>query len=332
MLPRERFLKTLNFEKPGDRLPMVEWAAWWGDTTDRWKTEGFPKDIGFDASLEYFGLDNMTCIGVGTGGPGCPQPASHGAGIITDEKSYEAVRKYLFADASIEDLVKTAKGIKERHDRGEVIIRIWVDGFFWSPRGLLGIERHLFAFYDQPQLMHRINDELADFNIRALNALFPVLKPDMVGFAEDMSYNNGPMLSREQFDEFIAPYYRRVIPHIKKHGVKVLVDTDGDVTSMIPWMMNAGIEGVYPLERQAGVDVALIRRKYPKFLLLGAYDKMVMSKGEKEMRAEFERLLPVMKSGGFIPSVDHQTPPGVSFANYKIYVKLFREFCEKAVR
>jgi uroporphyrinogen-III decarboxylase len=165
-----------------------------------------------------------------------------------------------------------------------------------------------------------------------LNALFPVLKPDMVGFAEDMSYNNGPMLSREQFDEFIAPYYRRVIPHIKKHGVKVLVDTDGDVTSMIPWMMNAGIEGVYPLERQAGVDVALIRRKYPKFLLLGAYDKMVMSKGEKEMRAEFERLLPVMKSGGFIPSVDHQTPPGVSFANYKIYVKLFREFCEKAVR
>ncbi len=55
-----------------------------------------------------------------------------------------------------------------------------------------------------------------------------------------------------------------------------------------------------------------------------------MNKGENEMRAEFERLLPVMKSGGFIPSVDHQTPPGVSLSNYRIYLKLLKEYCRKA--
>jgi hypothetical protein len=37
-----------------------------------------------------------------------------------------------------------------------------------------------------------------------------------------------------------------------------------------------------------------------------------------------------MKSGGFVPSVDHQTPPGVSLANYNIYVRLFEEYCSKA--
>jgi uroporphyrinogen-III decarboxylase len=57
---------------------------------------------------------------------------------------------------------------------------------------------------------------------------------------------------------------------------------------------------------------------------------MVMSKGEREMRAEFERLLPAMRSGGYIPSVDHQTPPGVSLANYRIYVKLLKEYCARA--
>jgi uroporphyrinogen-III decarboxylase len=66
--------------------------------------------------------------------------------------------------------------------------------------------------------------------------------------------------------------------------------------------------------------------------MLGGYDKMVVSKGEKDMRAEFERLLPVMRAGGFIPSMDHQTPPEVSLANYRIYLRLFREYCEKAVR
>ncbi len=42
------------------------------------------------------------------------------------------------------------------------------------------------------------------------------------------------------------------------------------------------------------------------------------------------RILPVMKSGGYIPSVDHQTPPGVSLENYQTYTRLFREYAEKA--
>ena len=100
---------------------------------------------------------------------------------------------------------------------------------------------------------------------------------------------------------------------------------------MIPWFIDAGIDGVYPLERQAGVDVSQMRRNYPKFLMMGGYDKMVMSLGEADMRAEFERLLPVMRSGGFIPSVDHQTPPGVSLEQYRIYLSLFEEYCKKAV-
>lgn len=330
MTPRERFLGTLNFDRAVDRLPMVEWAAWWNLTFDRWKEEGLPRDIGWEASLDYFGLDKLICIGMGGGASKeCPQTVSR---VVTDEASYEALRPYLFADSTIEGTVRYAKDLKARHDRGEIIIRLWLDGYFWFPRGLMGIERHLLAFYDFPELMHRINRDLAEFNLRAVEALFPVLRPDMVGFAEDMSYNHGPMLSRELFDEFLTPYYHRVIPRIRKDGVKVLVDSDGDITSMIPWLTGAGIEGVYPLERQAGVDIAAIRRQYPEFLMMGGYDKMVMSKGEAAMRAEFERILPVMKSGGYVPSVDHQTPPGVSLENFRIYVRLFREYCEKAAR
>jgi hypothetical protein len=53
---------------------------------------------------------------------------------------------------------------------------------------------------------------------------------------------------------------------------------------------------------------------------------MVMNRGEAAMRAEFERLAPLMNSGGFIPSVDHQTPPGVSLAEYRSYVRLLEEY------
>jgi uroporphyrinogen-III decarboxylase len=94
-------------------------------------------------------------------------------------------------------------------------------------------------------------------------------------------------------------------------------------------MIRAGVEGVLPLERQAGVDVNRLRRDYPEFILLGGYDKMVMKHGEAAMRAEFERILPAIKSGRYIPSVDHQTPPDVSVENYRVYVRLLKEYAAK---
>lgn len=326
MTARERFLKTLNFKKPDDRLPMIEWAAWWNLTADRWKNEGFEKAYDYVESQKYFDLDPIFCIGASPRSAQFPN-----FGNITDEESYEKIRPYLFQDEGINALIEGVKTLKEQHDKGEIIIRVWLDGFFWFPRTLFGIEGHLYAFYDYPELMHRINNDLADFNIKVIDALCKVITPDMFGFAEDMSYNHGPMISYNIFQEFLLPYYSRVIPHINKYGVKVFIDSDGDITEMVPWFMEAGIEGVYPLERQAGVDINFIREKYPKFLMLGAYDKMVMKHGESAMRAEFERILPVMKSGGYIPSVDHQTPPDVSFENYKIYARLFKEYAEKAL-
>ena len=330
MNARQRFLDVMNFVQPSDRLPMVEWAAWWNETVERWKEEGLPEDKSYLELQEDFGLDPMVCLHCGAQSAECPDPASHGASIIGDEGDYESIRQYLFTDSILERVKERARELSERHEKGEIIVRLWLDGFFWFPRRLFGIEQHLYAFYDQPALMHRINAELAEFNARVIDELFPVLQPDMVGFAEDMSYNHGPMLSQDLFEEFLTPYYREVIPRIKDEGVRVLIDSDGDITTMIPWMQDAGIEGVYPLEHQAGVNVVQIRRDHPDFLMMGGYDKMVLSRGEEAMRAEFERLLPVMKSGGFVPSVDHQTPPGVSLENYRIYLRLFRDYATKA--
>jgi len=56
--------------------------------------------------------------------------------------------------------------------------------------------------------------------------------------------------------------------------------------------------------------VGALRRKFPQLKMLGAYDKMVMPLGREAMRGEFERLLPVMASGGYLVGCDHQTPPG----------------------
>jgi uroporphyrinogen-III decarboxylase len=211
---------------------------------------------------------------------------------------------------------------------------VWITllGPFWFPRQLLGIERHLYAFYDQPGLMKRINRDLLAFNLRAVDRVCEVLTPDFMTFAEDMSYNHGPMFSEPMFEEFLAPFYREIVPELRRRGIVTIVDSDGDVTTMVPWLERVGIEGILPLERMAGVDVAAIRERHPRLRMIGAFDKTVMHRGEGAMRAEFERLLPTMRTGGFIPSVDHQTPPDVSLEMYRLYLSLLREYCERATR
>ncbi len=325
----ERFRAVLDF-KAADRLPVIEWAGWWDQTVARWRGEGLPAALADAGAIrEYFGQDCHRQYWIGAHGPTCPAPTEHGAALADDMAGYEALRPHLFPQVAFD--ADTVRAWAPRHAAGDMAVWITLEGFFWFPRTLLGIERHLYAFYDHPELMHRINTDLLEFNLRVLDEFCRICTPEFMTFAEDMSYNHGPMISKELFDQFMAPYYRRIVPDLKRRGITPLVDSDGDVMPIIPWLEEVGLEGLLPLERMAGVDVAELRRRHPRFRMVGAFDKTVMKNGGSAMRREFERLLPVMRTGGYIPSVDHQTPPDVSLETYRVFVRLLEEYAGKGV-
>lgn len=327
MTNREKFMSALNFKKVEGRLPAVEWAPIWNKTAERWKGEGLPANLEGDTIKEYLGLDEMKRIRLS------PAKKTFIPGVmkVSGMDSYMKIRKHLYPVDSIRSMAEAVEKIGERQKTGETAAWVAIDGFFWFPRVLYGIEEHFYAFYDYPEVIHAINHDLCKFIIKVIEEICRITVPVFMAINEDMAFNHGPMLSAKHFSEFLLPYYRRLVPVLKSHGIIPFIDCDGFIEDMIPWFIEAGIEGVLPLERQAGVDIARIRGNYPGFRLIGGYDKLEMSKGEQAMRKEFERLLPVMRTGGFIPSCDHQTPPGVSLENYRIYVKLLKEYCQKAV-
>jgi len=325
MTNRERFKRVFDFELV-DRLPVLEWAGWWDKTIERWRGEGLPDSLLDAADIrDYFGQDchRQYWIGPRAGGSEKHLP-------IRSRQDYLAVKPYLYPQNAFDPTL--FEQWTPRQETGEMVVWITLEGPFWYPRTLLGIEGHLYAFYDQPDLMTEINEDLLAYNLRILDEVCEICVPDFMTFAEDMSYNHGPMLSKAQFDEFMAPFYRAITPILAERGTVIFVDTDGDITEPAAWFLEVGCEGLLPLERMAGVDVAELRRRHPRIRLLGAFDKTVMHLGEERMRREFERLLPVMKQGGFIPSVDHQTPPGVSLEDYRLFMRLLKEYCEVAAR
>lgn len=318
----------MNFQ-PFDRLPIIEWAGWWDKTIERWHGEGLPVNLKNRYDIyKHFGLDMYKQDWFGVAGSGCPKPRAHGSGIIESEADYDRILPHLYPSRPIDE--QNWRQWTQEQQEGKVVLWFTVSGFFWFARGLLGIERHLYTFYDQPELMHRINSDLANWILTVIKQVGSICTPDFMTFGEDMSYNNGPMLSKAFFDEFMRPYYDRVIPALREKGIIPFIDSDGDIATLAYWLEEAGLKGILPLERQAGVDITSLRANHPQMKFIGHFDKMTMNKGETRMRAEFERLLPTAAKGGFLISCDHQTPPGVSYDNYRTYLDLFREYAEKA--
>ena len=329
MTSSERFKKLLNGEHV-DRTPVVEWAGWWDQTIFKWWEQGLPKDLEVVNGInEYFGQDKLHQFWFPIRDDECPVPASHGAPIMENEKDYRELKKHLYSNRLLENIALNIRSFFDAHKDEGYAYWFSLEGFFWFPRTLFGIENHLYAFYDYPELMLEINHDLCEYHKKVLDVVYSVFTPHFMTFAEDMSYNLGPMCSKKQYDKFILPYYKELTPIIKSHGTKALIDTDGFVEPLIPWFLEGGIEGILPLERMAGVDVNRIRENYPDLIMIGGYDKTIMHLGEEAMRQEFNRLLPVIRSGRYIPGVDHQTPPDVTLPNYNIYMQLLKEYSKE---
>jgi hypothetical protein len=320
----ERFRAVMNFQAV-DRLPRWEWAMWWDLTLDRWHMEGLPASLTDVFEIhEYFGLDPYKQFWFSTTDETIEAVQHHVQGTVANMDDYRRVRPGLYPDhRRAMDSMRPWAG---RQSAGEAVVWATLEGFFWFPRTLLSFERMMLAYHDQPELLHEINGDLLRFNLRLLDEMGRVCPPTFFTIAEDMSYNHGPMVSRRVCEEFLTPYYLPLIARMKEMGAAVIADTDGDVTRLVPWLESVGVDGVLPLERQAGVDGAALRAQFPRLRMVGHFNKLVMHRGESAMRAEFERIMPLARGGGFIPSVDHQTPPEVPLADYRVFLRLLEEY------
>ena len=193
-------------------------------------------------------------------------------------------------------------------------------GFYGTPRYLLGDERILTMFYDDPALMHEIIDSLAEFWISLYNQVLSQTSADLALIWEDMCYKAGPLISPAMFREFMLPAYKRLTGCFRDHGIKhILLDTDGDCWQLIPLFLEGGVTGLYPFEVNAGMDIREVRRAFPRLQILGGLDKVQLAAGRAQIDAELEKVSGLLRQGGYVPYVDHLVPPDVSWANFEYY-------------
>jgi uroporphyrinogen decarboxylase len=350
---RERYLQTVSFQTADP--PFVVCSGAWQETRERWQKQGwdgrpmheiFRTDMLLPAAV-YYGPapafsyevlqeDETTRVYVNHEGivmrefvehrdTSMPQFVKFPVEDEADFERLEEERLGLNADVRFTDEWK--ERVKAWAD-SEWPRRCWADrwgGFFGPLRNLMGLEGLCITFYEQPKLIERMMAQRADAMIAITEETFKYTDFEVFWFWEDMAYNHGPLIDPDMFRRFALPHYRRVCDWLHGRGIEhIWLDSDGDIHDLIPIWLEAGINGLWPFEVQAGMDVVEIRRTYGHDLAIaGGINKRAVAEGGESMRQAVDRVMPLVEDGGYFPELDHSAPPDISwddFSEYMIYL------------
>ena len=203
-------------------------------------------------------------------------------------------------------------------------------GMFGTPSHLMGYEKLFEMYYDDPELMHDIQNTFTELWIAVFEEVLSRVEVDHIHFWEDISFGKGPMVSPAVVREFMLPYYKRIIDFLKARGVEIiLLDTDGDCNALIPLYVEVGVTGMYPFEAHCGMDIVKVRRDYPDLQILGGIPKSEIAKGKDAIDRALKGVEVVLKTGGFIPFGDHFIPPDVSWDDFLYYRRRLNELIDR---
>jgi len=138
---------------------------------------------------------------------------------------------------------------------------------------------------------------------------------EIIFLNEDLGDVHGPLLAPKTLKARVIPHLKNLCDAFKKRGAKILLHCDGNLRLILEDLIGLGIDGLHPLERKSGMDIAWIKGKYgEKICLIGNVDASVLLPlGSYEgishqVKECFELAAP---GGGYIFASDHSIHPGI---------------------
>jgi uroporphyrinogen decarboxylase len=172
---------------------------------------------------------------------------------------------------------------------------------------------------DQEGLHKEAEDELRIW----LDRSKILMDAGMDGFTlcSDYAFNSGPFLSPAMFEEFVAPYLKRLVAGQREMGAYVIKHTDGDLMPVLDMIVDAEPHALHSIDPMAGMDIKFIKENYgDRVALCGNVHCAHMQTGTPEqIRESTEYCLTWAKpGGGYIFSSSNCVFKGMPMESYDI--------------
>lgn len=272
MTNRETVLRAIRFERP-DRIPMSFWInpSCWHHYPhealfelmethpllfpDFRRPEGqYVPDIHPVARKGVPFTDDFGCIW---------ETVDDGiTGTVTGHPlaDWQAFASYHFPDPAVctglgpIDWERTKTDVAAAKARGELTFGGLRHGHtFLQLCDLRGYQHLLYDMADEAPLLDALTERLEAFNAYQVDR-YVEAGVDIMGYAEDLGMQKGPMLSPEQFRRYIKPSYQRLMKPAREKGIIVHMHSDGDLHDLVDDLIDGGVEVINLQDLVNGID------------------------------------------------------------------------------
>ena len=336
----ERF-KRMYEHREADRVPITDGP--WNGTIRRWQQEGMPEGVDW---CDYFDVDKTASIAVDIT-PRLPVKVLEETDRYTITTSAWGVTMKQFkeedstpemldfqlttpeawekakAQMTLEDDRIPWDILKRDFDRWRAEGR-WITANFWfgfdvTHSWMMGTENCLIAMMEEPEFVQ----DIFDTYLNRCETLFSRIWDagyhfDDIFWWDDMGYKGTTFFSPALYRELLQPYHTRAVKWAHDRGIYAQLHSCGNIMTLVPDIVDTGVDALNPLEVKAGVDALKLKREFGDKLVLHGGINAAQWHDTEAVVAEIWEKVPVLKqNGGFIFSSDHSIPNSVSLENMK---------------
>jgi len=182
--------------------------------------------------------------------------------------------------------------------------------------------------HKNPKFIKEAHEVIAEFTAALYNSYMDAGAEVFIE-SGDLAYKTGPMMSPKRFTELLQPAYKMLTDAVHERGCKIVLHSDGQITTLLDFIVDCGFDGLQSLEPTAGVDLALIKKKVgDKLCLMGnidvAHDLVYGSKQEVYDAVKYA-IKTAGPGGGFIVSAANMHPM-IKIQNLRWMIDATHEF------
>jgi uroporphyrinogen decarboxylase len=338
----ERVLAALSLQQP-DRVPTLEFVV-----DEKVARAAVPGCLDVADALDRLGMDGVGC------GAAFRRTAEHADGTYTDEwgvrympgpevvahpldgplVTAEDAEAYTPPDPDAPGRLGKLPELVARYKGKRAICFHHRAAFMWSAY-LLGIDNLLANFLLEPELVDLVMDKVLATNIAIVrNAVRAGAEVIVLG--DDYADNRGPLFSPEHFRRFVLPRLKKMIDAVHEEGAKVIKHSDGNLYSLLDMIVEAGPDGINPIEPTAGMELKKVKLLYgDRVCLTGNIDcGQLLPFGTREQVEEAVRqaIADAGAGGGYILTSSNSIHSSCSAENFVEMIRACQAFGSYDIR
>ncbi len=252
-------------------------------------------------------------------------------GVFAETTSVSDVEAFDWPDVHYLDFSKVLAQVRRARDCGFYVLSGMWAPFFHVVADFFGMENYFVKMYTDPVVVDAVTEHVVGFYLEANARYFATVGQEMDAyfFGNDFGTQLDTLISPRLFRRFVLPSFVKFTEQAKSYGYKVVLHSCGAIERTIPALIDAGVDGLHPLQALAkGMDADTLSRKYGDALVwIGGVDtqRLLPFGTPDEVRAEVRRLRKLF-GPRFVVSPSHEALlPNVSVANLLAMAETARE-------